>query len=235
MESTYKLENIKVDHNGKLNEKLKDKTLTRENIVFVAKALAKFEMDREIMKNAFDVTSLQQSFQEVQRCGVFAEELLGVKYKNAINESVDISTSFLNNMRLTLNERTITGRIRNGHGHLDSYHLYLNDNLIISGLDEDKTRQTDILCEIAHLGGDLDYYDLTEEDEIFFETFCREFGEDVNEITRSLYVYYKLFHINSNIIKLIDETTIYNYPEKKEERLEKLFRLFTRYLDLIEQ
>ena len=234
MKNIYKFENISVERSGKLNEKLRDKTLMEENIVFVAKALAKFEMDREIMKNAFDVTSLQQSFQEVQRCGVFAEELLGVKYQNAINESVGISTSFLNNMRLTLNERTITGRMRNGHGHLDSYHLYLNDNLIISGLDEDKTRQTDVICEIAHLGGDLDYYNLTEEDEIFFKIFCKEFGEDVNEITRSLYVYYKLFHVNSNIIKLIDETTIYNYPEKKEERLEKLFRLFFRYLEIIE-
>ena len=79
------------------------------------------------------------------------------------------------------NKRTISGKIRDGHGDLRSEHVYYAEDGKIQILDclefNDRLRTVDVASDLAFLAMDLEYLNRTRLSRLFLESYCRKAGD----------------------------------------------------------
>lgn len=236
MDNQYSIVNKIPKQSDTLNTLLKEGKLGNRDIDKIASALAEYHKDLDIVRNAFDINGFQDDYEEIKRCSEFVDELLDPSYSALISKSIVISRKFLNSLRLVIQERVITGMMRDGHGDLNASSIFTNGALLIR---EEKAHhetkyQIDVINDLARLGVDFDFYGFTILDEELFDDYMRDFGDENNRNTHALYNYFKLFHTSKIILNLIDNTTIKQFSERKAKILRDYFEIFKQYLETVD-
>jgi uncharacterized protein len=231
----YALKMKRLDENIKLITGLRNNSVTEDQVKDIATAIAEFHKKTDIIKNTFNVTRFQNEFADICRCDLFVRDLLGEDEYSSIYESIKLSKKILNDHRYYIQERTITGFIRDGHGDLSAENIFLKkrpliiDRVVVS----DEQRQIDVLFDIARLGVDFDYYGMHNIDKLFFENYIKAFGDKNSMKTQDLYTYFKLYRTNLLITRLVDESTIFHWTEAEKNILVRYFDLYKKYMNLL--
>jgi aminoglycoside phosphotransferase family enzyme len=233
MDNSYSIVLVAPKESIKLVNQLKENRVNADEVDSIARGLAMYHKDLEIVRNAFDINGFQKEFGEIKRCSQFIRELMNVSYNGLISESIETSNKFLNSLRLIIQERTITGKMRDGHGNLSASWIFLNDKIYIKEYkDHDERKsQIDVLNDLARLGLDLDFYGLSDYSIRLFESYSDSFGDENNSDTRHLYNYYKSLHVNRIIINLVDKTTIFHFTDNRRSLLRRYLDLYQHYHD----
>lgn len=223
----YALQMKRLDESEKLLHFLRDKNLDKNTIYKIVDGIVSFHQQAEIIKDTFNITLFQQEFEEIKRCDLFVSDMFGEEYCEAISRSIRASKYFLSEYRFFIQNRTITGYIRDGHGNLSAETIFINnDPVIIERVVTRENRRMDVLFDIARLGVDLDYFKMTVLDDIFLSDYLKKFGDQKTPLNQALYTFYKMYRVNLLITRIVDETTIYDLTENLKEKI-------TRYLDML--
>ncbi|MGC9344505.1 MAG: hypothetical protein ACP5E3_17505 [Bacteroidales bacterium] len=236
MDKRYSTVLVAPEKSKKLVNLLKQGNIEADEVNSVALALASYHKNVDIVRNAFDINGFQDKFREIERCRQFIEELMDATYSEIIEQSIELSNRFLNSLRLIIQERTIKGNMRNGHGNLSASWIFLDDEILIKQFEDNDERkiQVDVLNDLARLGVDFDYYGQEDKGWLLFKTYMKNFGDEDNKNTRALYNYYKSFHINKILIGLVDKTTVFHFSEDRKSLIRKYLKLYKEYFQQTE-
>jgi len=220
-----------------LFEILKKSNISSEEIREIATTIAEFHKNSNIVKNTFRITEFQEEYEEIKRCRDFVLVLFGETYLNIINKSIQVSKNMLNKNRYFIQQRTIEGYVRDGHGNLNANKIFLNRKPIITDrviLDDEK-RKVDVLFDIALVGINLDFHEHSNLDELFLKHYIEVFGDQYSNNTQLLYTYYKLYRTGQLITKMLDRNTIYSLSEAQKKDISKYFNLLKRYMESLQK
>jgi uncharacterized protein len=233
----YALHMKKLDDNDKLLVRIKERNLTKIALKNLAKRIAEFHKQAEVIKNAFNIKSFQREYNEIERCDYFISELLGGKYLQLMYESMQSIQLFLGKNRYQIHERTIAGFIRDGHGELSAENIYMGKKKAITDRIAlyDEQRYVDLLFDIARLGIDFDYYGLENMGEVFFQEYLNCLGETKTPGLINLYTFYKLYRTGRLITQNIDETTIFQFTDSGKNKLLRYFDLLKKYMQFLQR
>ena len=128
----YALKMKRLDDSQKLLYRLKDRNITDDQVRDIAHVIARFHQKTKSISIKYDpVTYLQKEFDEIKRCDLFVQELLGVHYKSVIYIALGISKKFLNDNRGLIKDRAASGFVHDGHGNLSADNIYLRKHPVI--------------------------------------------------------------------------------------------------------
>ncbi|NJM14087.1 MAG: hypothetical protein HC896_00665 [Bacteroidales bacterium] len=228
----YALKMKRLPDNKNLFELLKHQDISKKEIKEIAVAIAKFHKKSAIVKNTFNITGFQKDFEEIKRCKDFMLDAFGETYIETIDKSIQVSKEFLNDNRNCIQERTIEGFVRDGHGNLSATKIFLNNKPIVTdrAIVNDKDRIVDVLLDIALLGTHLDFYELGKLDDEFLNQYIKKIGDKYSKKTRLLYTYYKLYRTGQLITKMLDRNTIFSLPANQELEITRYFELLHHYI-----
>jgi uncharacterized protein len=232
-EHALKMKRLREEKN--LFELLKNKKISREQLENIAAAIASFHQKADIVKNTINITGFQDEFEEITRCDEFVRELFGEKYLETIYNSIETSKEFLSDYRYFIQERTLKGFIRDGHGNLSASRIFLNDDLVITDrvILCDEQRKVDVLFDIALLGIDFDYFEFQELDNEFLTQYITTFGDKLSNKTRKLYTYYKLYRAGQLITEKLDRSTIFTLSVNQKQEIIRYFELLNHYMEAL--
>lgn len=233
----YALKMKRLSKEKNLFENLKNKTIAKEQIYDIAATIAKFHKKAGIVKNTFNITGFKKDFEEIKRCEDFVRDLFGEAYIETIYKSIQVSKKFLSDNRYVIQERTIEGFVRDGHGNLNATKIFLNHKPIVTNrvILDDEGRKVDVLFDIALLGINLDFYKLGRLDDEFLRHYIKKFGDKYSNKTRSLYTYYKLYRTGQLIMKKLDRKTIYSLSENEKHEIIRYFELLNHYMETLKK
>jgi hypothetical protein len=114
---------------------------------------------------------------------------------------VEASQKYLNQHRDFLNQRVISGFIRDCHGDLNAKNIFLYDEPIIFDCIEfnDEHRHIDVLNEIAFFCVDLDFFDRPDFSNLFYHHYLDAYGTLENGEANRLFHYYKNYRANIRV------------------------------------
>ena len=231
MEQQYRLTSESLNNQLKLSDSIRKKELNSNQIKEVALAISAFHRDAKVMKGVFNVTGFQKQFEEINRCIGFTEEFLGFAKRDGIVESLKFSAKFLNKYRIFIQERTITGYMRNGHGNITASNILMKHPPVIKICKKEKSAsQMDVLLDLSRLGVDLDYYNIHDLEYKLLNTYTKDFVEKNPEKAQDLYTYYKMFQVNKILKKRIDAITKLSITKEWKLHTDRYFELLSQYM-----
>lgn len=231
-EVEYALKVRRLDKNQNLMYRLENfMDIDNKLVVNLARRLAKFHKSATPVMNSFNISRLNRRFEESKRIRYFLRDIIGSSQHLILLDAIAFSRRFLSDKRYVLQERAITGYVRDGHGNLCSENIYLMKNPVITGRSLRKEqRYNDVLFDIARLGIDFDYYGRSDLNELFLKQYLEHFPHKDNEPARQLYTYYKLYRCNQLLILLVDNSTIYDLTDANIETIRHYSALMDNYL-----
>lgn len=227
----YVVKMKRMDNRREMDAMLRGNKVTREHIQKLARKIAVFHDQAQVLKNAFRTLAFQERFADILNITSYVEEKLGSERKKKIEECVQKSEKYLNSIRSFLNERVISGFQKDCHGDLNSRNIFLYDEPVVFDCIEfnDEYRQIDVLNDIAFLCVDLDFFGREDLSKLFYEKYLAYAGVSESPETRELFLYYKGYRANVRA-----KVTLISAKNKGDEKNEKELKDAVKYIDLMD-
>lgn len=194
----YAVKMIRMDNDKEMDKLLEKDKVNETHIEKLAQQMANFHKEAKIIKNVFDVTGFQEQYNDILSQIDFIEEKFGKEFKQEIDRNIKASGDYLFRKRSFMNERTITGFIRDCHGDLNSRNIFLYDDPVIFDCIDfnDELRQIDILNDIAFLCVDLEFFAKEDLSKHFYHSYLEAYGLNDDDESKILFNYYKSYRAN---------------------------------------
>lgn len=194
----YAVKMERMDSSKEMDRMLRNDEVTTEDISKIASIIARFHNNASIIRNTFDVTHFQELYADILSVNHFVEKAMGPKWKKIIEENVEASDKFLNRNRDFLNQRVISGFVRDCHGDLNAKNIFLYKEPVIFDCIEfsDELRHIDVLNDIAFFCVDLDFFGRSDFSDMFYDKYLDAYGTLENGNAHQLFYYYKNYRAN---------------------------------------
>ncbi len=194
----YAVKMERMDSSKEMDHMLREDQVTAEDISKIASIVARFHNDASILRKTFDVTHFQELYADILSVSSFVEKTMGPKWKKLIDENVEASDKFLNRNRDFLNQRVISGFVRDCHGDLNAKNIFLYKEPVIFDCIEfnDEHRHIDVLNDIAFFCVDLDFFGRSDFSDLFYHKYVDAYGTLNNGKGHQLFYYYKNYRAN---------------------------------------
>jgi hypothetical protein len=182
----------------RMDNALKSKNVSRENIVALAKMIASFHAKAEVIDAPFRLPAARSAFNDIRTTLGLCRSHLGNDYAAIIKSSIKWSTAFLKAHAPRIEERVKEGFSRDVHGDLHSGNIFLYRKPILFDCIEfsDAYRRIDVINEIAFFCMDLDVHGNYELAKLFLKEYQRRFACFLKSEDKQLFLYYKCFRAN---------------------------------------
>lgn len=234
----YAVKMKRMDHNKEMDKLLERNKVNETHIEKLAQQMASFHNEAKIIKNVFDVTGFQEQYNDILSQMDFIEEKFGKEFKQKIDRNIKASGDYLFRKRSFMNERTITGFIKDCHGDLNSRNIFLYDEPVIFDCIEfnDDLRQIDILNDIAFLCVDLEFFGKNGLSKHFYHSYLEAYGLDEGEETKILFNFYKSYRANvRGKVALIKAGEDKENQEKHLDTAKNYLQLMIGYTEYFEE
>ena len=234
----YAVQMKRLNPDKRMDKLLSKGLLSKSLIISLAKEVAQFHLNAELIKTPFIASEATTTFNDILSISQFVGDNLGAKFLNIIERSVKCSGKILAKYALRLSDRIVLGFKRDVHGDLHSGNIFAYKRPIIFDCIEfnDSYRQIDVLSEIAFLCMDLEAFNRKDLAEIFFNEYkslfdCCPLSDDY-----LLFNYYKCLRAN---IRAKVHAIHGGQAESHEafdyhlNRLETYLTLLKRYTDIL--
>jgi len=221
----------KLDREKQLDRMIENNMIRGEDISGIARELAAFHKQSPVLKNAFDSLAFSRVFNDINNVSGVMDKYLEPGYKEIVENCIEASEHYLNRQKMYLNQRVISGFIRDGHGDLNIRNIFINDEPVIIDCVEfnDDFRKVDVLCDIAFLAVDLDFYGLTDLNEQFYNDYTDAYGVKRTADMDRLLAYYKCYRANVrakvSLLRLKDDTA----------DMEKIIPDVMKYIEMMDE
>ncbi|TAE47191.1 MAG: hypothetical protein EAZ89_18530 [Bacteroidetes bacterium] len=168
-----------------------------EHIKALALRLATFHKEAKISYDPVNLGSVRQTFNDLSSVGNYVAKWLGSGAQSTLKQAIAVSDNFLLRSGTQLQQRSLAGFQRLGHGDLHAGNVFFTpDPLIYDCIEfDDELRKADVLSELAFVCMELDFYQQPRLESIFLRYYLSSFpcmGEEDTDIFR----YYKLCRAN---------------------------------------
>lgn len=194
----YAVQMKKLMMSKRMDKVLKRKKVTHDNIITLAKLIASFHAEADIIKAPFRLSTPKAAFNDIRTTINLCKRHLGNEYAVIIKDSLEWSNSFLKTHARRMKERIEEGFIRDVHGDLHSGNIFLYRTPILFDCIEfdDAYRRIDVISEIAFFCMDLDAHGKPALARLFLKEYQRQFTCFQRPEDKKLFLYYKCFRAN---------------------------------------
>ncbi len=194
----YGVKMQRINSDFQMDHMLEQDLVTSKAIGTLAKKIAQFHHDAEIIRTPLSLRVIRQKFNDILTVKNFLYHEVGIEAANEINEAVLESNHYLNSSSRLLQDRIKYGFIRDVHGDLHAKNIFLLKDPILFDCIEfnDEFRQIDVLDEIAFLCMDLDARGKEDLCKDFVTTYLNAFPIISNKAEERLFSYYKCYRAN---------------------------------------
>jgi aminoglycoside phosphotransferase family enzyme len=203
-----------------MNHLIKKNKVSKKQIDILAKKIAIFHRDAEVIYKPNNKTGAKNIFNDILSIVAWVKINLGSYYTDIIKRTVRNSDTFLDQNEKFIKIRIEDGFYRDGHGDLHSKNIFLYRDPIIFDCIEfnDSFRQIDVLNEVAFFCMDLEALGRVDLSEQFMKAYLEIFPCMKSEKEENLFTYYKCYRANVrakvNILRAIqsvDKIKVKNY------------------------
>ena len=193
----YAVKMNKLDISKQMDNLLKNDLVTESDIRNLAKKIAGFHRDAEIIYN-IDLMDIREKFNDLNDGKDYLGKELGARYGEMISDVTEFSDDFLKKNRQLMADRVKDGFYRDGHGDLHSRNIFLLPEPVPFDCIEfnDDLRRNDVLNEVAFLCMDLDAFDRHDLSDAFLSDYNEFFPAMKTPEEEALFIYYKMYRAN---------------------------------------
>jgi aminoglycoside phosphotransferase family enzyme len=196
----YAVQMKRMDNDKEMHKLLEDSKVTKKDMEKLARKIAQFHKDTQIVKNAFNTSGMIDEFTDISNIldDDSENQLISPDHKEIVLRCIDKSKKYLNENRSLFNERIINGFQRDCHGDLNATNIFLYDDPVIFDCIEfnNDFRYIDILNEIAFLCVDLDFYGSKDLGSLFVKNYKQSFEMKDIDMPDPLFNFYKCYRAN---------------------------------------
>jgi len=181
-----------------MNHLLERKQVSELQINVLAKKIALFHRDTDIIYNPFNESQAKTEFNDILTVIDWVKRNLKNRYADLIEKAVRNSNIFLDQNKIFLKDRIKSGFWRDGHGDLHAKNIFLYRDPIIFDCIEfnDAFRQIDVLNEVAFFCMDLEAFQCNDLSKQFMKTYLDLFPCMKGQMEERLFNYYKCYRAN---------------------------------------
>jgi uncharacterized protein len=226
----YAVHMRRMDGDLEMDHMLAAGRVTTDHIDSLARKLAGFHENTDIVSKKEDINVLQELFADLETVTSGVDD--GGKWEKTIKECMERSHAFLKRNAPYLRDRSEKGYYRDCHGDLNTRNIFLYDEPVIFDCIEfnDEFRQIDVLSEIAFLCMDLEFFRREDLAGYFYSKYLEYSGEPDDGKSRRLFSYYKSYRANIRAKVTLLSAGKNNSTEKKA-----MYTDVSRYLALMEK
>lgn len=194
----YAVKMLRMDNELAMDVLLKQDKITEEDIGKIAAKVARFHNGADVIRNTFDTNKFQQRYADILSVVPYVDKHLGGEWKQLIEDNVEASKTYLFINSDFLNQRVISGFIRDCHGDLNAKNIFIYDDPVIFDCIEfnDEYRQIDVLNDIAFLCVDLEFFGREDFSDQFYGKYLEAYGTLNDGGIDRLFQYYKSYRAN---------------------------------------
>lgn len=194
----YCVQMKRMDNKKEMKTLLETGNLQEIEVLKIAKILAGFHQETEIIKGKITAEGLFQDFADLLQAGDFIQEHLGQSARQLLYKVVTLGHSFLIAHKDRIYWRDYHWYTRDCHGDLHSGNIFILEEPVIFDCIEfnEHFRQIDVLNEIAFFCMDLEFYGRGDLSRIFIENYQKEFPAILNKEDELLLLFYKMYRAN---------------------------------------
>ena len=181
-----------------MNHLLRSKRIRRAQINVIAKKIAQFHQDTDIIYTPFNKSRARIAFNDILSNVKWVKDNLGNDYADLVEKAVSNSNTFLGQNEKFIINRIVDGFWRDCHGDLHAKNIFLYKDPIIFDCIEfnDEFRQIDVLNEIAFFCMDLEAFQREDLSKQFIEAYLEIFPCMKSRKEEKLFAYYKCYRAN---------------------------------------
>lgn len=216
-----------------MNHMLERKQVNEIQINVLAKKIALFHRDTDIIYNPFNDSQAKTEFNDILTVLDWVKINLKNRYADLIEKAVRNSNTFLDQNKQFIKNRIKAGFWRDVHGDLHSKNIFLYKDPIIFDCIEfnDAFRQIDVLNEVAFFCMDLEAFQCTDLSKQFMKTYLEFFPCMKTRQEECLFTYYKSYRANVrakvNALRAMQATD--------PSVINKYIKEINKYLNLMDQ
>lgn len=229
----YAVQMKRMDNAREMDKLLKKNKVKESQLEKLAKKIASFHKNTDIIKGAFDTNGFQEEYSDILSVLDNINIKIEKSLKDKVNHCIEKSNKYLNKIRSYNNERIINGFLRDCHGDLNASNIFLYSDPVIFDCIEfnEAFRHIDILNEIAFLCVDIDFYAGKNLSDAFYKSYLQAFGMEEDEISKGLFYFYKSYR--ANIRAKVTLISMNEHPDDKEKlkHAKKYIELMNKYAD----
>lgn len=184
--------------NKKMDSMLQRQQVKKENIISLARTVARFHKNATAITSPFDISEARALFNDILSVRKFVHSEMGRAYSMIITQAVGWSNRFLNSYEFNFRDRISHGFKRDVHGDLHSGNIFLYKKPIIFDCIEfnDSYRQIDVINEIAFFCMDLESKRKKAFSDLFLSEYSRRFSCFRTKEDERLFTYFKCYRAN---------------------------------------
>jgi len=194
----YGVKMLKLDGDFQMNRMIKKNRVTTQQMSKLARKIAEFHQNAEVIRGGFSSRDLSQKFNDIRVIKPFLHKEVGLLAEERINEAILESNHFIDRKIALFKNRVKGGFVKDLHGDLHSKNIFLYKDPILFDCIEfnDAFRKLDILDELAFLCMDLEAREREDLSVSFLKAYLeispviRNYDEDL------LFTYYKCYRAN---------------------------------------
>jgi len=181
-----------------MNYLLRDNHVNKTQIKVLAKKIAAFHLNAELIHFPFNKEQAKKEFNDILTVVEWIKINLGNSYAEYIKKAIRNSNAYLDRSEQFIEKRIKDGFWRDCHGDLHSKNIFLYSDPIIFDCIEfnDAFRQIDLLNEIAFFCMDLEAFKRFDLSKQFMKTYLELFPCMKNQSEEKLFIYYKCYRTN---------------------------------------
>ncbi len=228
----YAVQMRRMNNKLEMHQLLADNQVTDQQIIKLAEKIADFHNKIEVIKKDFDIDAFQNLYADIESMVPFTKERAGHKWANKIHVCLEKSDHFLKSHSELLAERVNQGFIKNCHGDLNSFNIFLYDDPVIFDCLEfnEDFRHIDVINDMAFLCVDLDFFDKPDLSDLFFEKYLERAATPDEASTHKLFNYYKSYRANIRA-----KVTLLSAQNHKADKDSEEINDAKKYIELMEE
>ncbi len=230
----YTLKMRKLDPEKQMDVLLENNEVFASDIKNLAERVANFHNNSTIIYQK-NVLEIKEKFNDLGEEKQFLSKNLSLASIKIIDEALKFSNAFLNENKVLLTNRLLSGFFRDCHGDLHTRNIFLLPEPQPFDCIEfnDSYRQIDVLNEVAFLCMDLDAFGRKDLSDLFISHYNLLFPTIRNEAEKQLFIYYKSYRANvrAKVNSLRAKSTT-NLSDKRKaiSEVQKYLHLMDGYL-----
>ncbi len=188
----------RMDETLQLDRLLGQGGVTPADMVGLARMLAAFHRQAEVVHGAEDWQDLYREFEDLRSVMPVLESCLGAEARDLVVWVLEKTKIFLKGLDARIEARKKAGFVRDGHGDLHCRNIFMTHPPVIFDCIEfsEELRTLDVLSEIGFLCMDLERLGRDDLSEAFSLEYQRHFRCIENEADNSLLLFYKMYRAN---------------------------------------
>lgn len=181
-----------------MNHMLEKKQVSELQINVLAKKIALFHRNTDIIYNPFNESQAKTAFNDILAIKDWVKINLTNRYADLIDKAIRSSNTFLDQNKKFLKDRIKSGYWRDGHGDLHAKNIFLyRDPIIFDCIEFNHAfRQIDVLNEVAFFCMDLEAFQRNDLSKQFMKTYLKLFPCMEGQMEKRLFNYFKCYRAN---------------------------------------